>query len=118
MPYKDGIKAIFVDSLETNRPELSLYDEEEYPPTVLIDNSIAFRIERIPGSLIPYLTARRCRSSTRTASRTVWTPPGKPCSPTEMPGKFTRTCLPCRPRQGCCGPLELRRILLPAGVGG
>ena len=56
MPYKDGIKAIFVDSLEFNRPELSLYDEEEYPPTVLIDNSIAFRIERIPGSLIPYLT--------------------------------------------------------------
>jgi hypothetical protein len=56
MPYKDGIKAIFVDSLESNRPVLSYYDEEEYPPTVLIDDSIAFRIERMPGRLTPYLS--------------------------------------------------------------
>ncbi len=33
-----------------------MYDEEEYPPTVLIDNSIAFRIQRIPGRLVPYLS--------------------------------------------------------------
>jgi hypothetical protein len=56
MPYKDGIQAIFIDSLETNLPELSYYDEEEFPPTVLVDNSEAIRIERAPGSLMPYLT--------------------------------------------------------------
>ena len=56
MPYEDGIKAIFVDSLDSNRPVLSYYDDEEYPPTVLIDDSIAIRVERAPGRLIPYLS--------------------------------------------------------------
>ena len=56
MPSKDGIKAIFVDNLDSNRPKVSYYDEEEYPPTVLIDDSIAIRIDRTPGKLIPYLS--------------------------------------------------------------
>lgn len=56
MPYEDGVKAIFVDSLDSNLPSVSYYDEDEYPPTVLIDDSIAIRIERTAGNLLPYLS--------------------------------------------------------------
>ncbi len=56
MPYEDGVKAIFVDSLDSNLPTVSYYDDEEYPPTVLIDDTIAIRIERTPGNLLPYLS--------------------------------------------------------------
>jgi hypothetical protein len=55
MPSDDGIKAIFVDNLDSNRPKVSYYDEEEYPPTTLIDDSIAIRVERTPGKLNPHL---------------------------------------------------------------
>jgi hypothetical protein len=45
-----------VDSLDSNLPTVSYYDEDEYPPTVLIDDTIAIRIERTPGNLLPYLS--------------------------------------------------------------
>jgi len=50
------IEAIYVESIDSNLPALDYYQEEPLPPIVLLENTIAFRLERIPDSLQPYLT--------------------------------------------------------------
>jgi hypothetical protein len=55
-PYAGGIKAIPLGEIETNTPELSYYDEKLLPPVVLINNARAIRMERLAGTLEPYLT--------------------------------------------------------------
>jgi len=54
--YPKGIQEIQLGEAETNVPALTYYDEELLPPVVLINNTVAIRIERAPGSLEPYLT--------------------------------------------------------------
>ena len=54
--YPKGIEAIQLGEIETNVPGLAYYDEDLLPPVVLINNSRAIRMERVPGTLEPYLT--------------------------------------------------------------
>jgi hypothetical protein len=56
VPYQTGIKALFISSIESNRPDISYYEPKQTPPVVLLDSSIAFSLKRIPESLQPYLT--------------------------------------------------------------
>ncbi len=55
-PYQQGTRAFYLDSIDTNLPDLTYYQEEPLPPIVLLNNFLAFRLERTPGSMIPYLT--------------------------------------------------------------
>jgi len=55
VPYRDGISAIFIDTIDSNSPTLSYYDEEALPPIVLLDDIQPFSIERASDSLKPYV---------------------------------------------------------------
>jgi len=55
-PYSEGIKAILVDLVDSNKPALSILDQETIPPTILLNDSKAFSFDRLPGTLEPYLT--------------------------------------------------------------
>ena len=54
-PYSDGIEAIFVDIVESSRPELTYLDEDQDPPITLLDGTTVFSIHRVPGTSQPYL---------------------------------------------------------------
>lgn len=56
MPHPQGIRAFFLDAVDSNLPELSYYQEEPLPPTVLLQNRFALRVERMPDTLEPYLS--------------------------------------------------------------
>jgi hypothetical protein len=52
----DKVRAIFLDTIDSNLPVLTYYQEGQVPPIVLIDNSMPFSIQRLPDSPDPYLT--------------------------------------------------------------
>lgn len=54
-PYPEGIEPIYVSVVESSRPILSYYEDDSKPPIVLLDNTVAFSIHRVPGSSQPYL---------------------------------------------------------------
>jgi hypothetical protein len=56
MQYKDKIAAINQGTIDTNAPGLSYYDDEVFPPIVLLNDQKAFQVNRSPISLQPYLT--------------------------------------------------------------
>ena len=55
IPYRDGISAIFIDTIDSNTPRLSYVDEESLPPVVLLNDLQPFSIERASNSLKPIL---------------------------------------------------------------
>jgi len=54
--HPEKIEVFYIDSIDSNLPALSYYQEEPLPPIVLLENTIAFRLERLPDGLQPYLT--------------------------------------------------------------
>lgn len=54
-PFPEGIEPIFVSVVDSSRPSTSYYEDDSNPPIVLLDNTIAFSIVRVPGSSQPYL---------------------------------------------------------------
>jgi hypothetical protein len=56
VPAKDHIEALFVSEVESDRPQLELYDPEAVPPVVIVDGMLAFTLQRLPGDQQPYLT--------------------------------------------------------------
>jgi hypothetical protein len=55
VPYTQGIKALRIGTIETNRPDFDYYDEDKVPPIVTLNDDVAFAMERVPGTLEPYL---------------------------------------------------------------
>ena len=53
--YPQGIKAIYVDTVESNLPAIIPYNEEA-APILILDGNTSFLIKRVPGSLEPYIT--------------------------------------------------------------
>lgn len=53
--YPDGVRPIFVDTIEAEAPEFIPYVEGETPPVLILEGRTAFQIDREPGSLIPYI---------------------------------------------------------------
>jgi hypothetical protein len=53
--YPEGIKAIYIDSVNSSRPELFEYETIDDTPTWIVDGQEAFRIERLPESREPYI---------------------------------------------------------------
>lgn len=52
----ERIFAFYVDSIDSNVPRLSYYQEEPLPPIVLLENTLTFQLQRLPGALQPYLS--------------------------------------------------------------
>jgi len=56
VPYQQGIKALQFGEIETNIPTFTVYDKNQLPPVVLLNNRTAFQIQRIPDTREPFLT--------------------------------------------------------------
>lgn len=56
VPYPQGIKAFRLGEVETNLPRLTYYNQEQLPPIVLLNQSLAFQLNRLPQTHEPYLT--------------------------------------------------------------
>jgi hypothetical protein len=56
LQYRDKIAAINQGTIDTNIPDLSYYDNEVFPPIVLLNDQEAFQVKRSPISLQPYIT--------------------------------------------------------------
>ena len=54
--YPQGIKAFLVDTLNSNLPDLIPYQEGDIPPVTIVNGETAFQMNRLPGTLLPYLT--------------------------------------------------------------
>lgn len=52
----ERVKAIFVDTLDADTPTLVPFQEGEIPPRLILDGKTTFQINRLPGSLQPYIT--------------------------------------------------------------
>ncbi len=57
VPYTQGIKALRIGALDTNTPAFAYYDKDQLPPIVTLNAETAFTVERLPGTLEPYLKA-------------------------------------------------------------
>jgi hypothetical protein len=58
VPYTQGIKALRIGAIDTNTPDFAYYDKDRLPPIVTLNNEdMAFTVERLPGTLEPYLRA-------------------------------------------------------------
>lgn len=55
-PYLEGIKAMRVDTVISDRPDLIPYDEDRVPPVLILDGNLAFQMDRRQGDLLPYLS--------------------------------------------------------------
>jgi hypothetical protein len=55
VPYTQGIKALRIGAMDTNTPAFAYYDKDRLPPIVTLNEEMAFTIERLPGTLEPYL---------------------------------------------------------------
>ncbi len=61
--YPGGLRGLRIDQVDGNPPSIDLLDEAfiaesalHLQPAVLLDGSIAFHMQRLPGSEIPYIT--------------------------------------------------------------
>ena len=50
------MEALSVDTVESDKPRLEIYDPESIPPIIIMDGTTAFSVQRLPSSLQPYLT--------------------------------------------------------------
>ena len=57
VPYTQGIKALRIGAIDTNTPEFAYYEKDRLPPIVTLNEEMAFTVERLPGTLEPYLRA-------------------------------------------------------------
>jgi hypothetical protein len=53
---RQRIQAFYIDSVDTNLPQLSLYQAGQVPSVVLLNSEVAFSLPRLPDSLEAYLT--------------------------------------------------------------
>ena len=53
--YLEGIKAFYVDMVDSSLPDLSPYREGVTPPVTILEGKKAFQIRRLPGNLLPYI---------------------------------------------------------------
>ena len=55
-PHLQGISALRVAVVESDRPELIVYQQGEVPPVLILDGETAFQMHRRPDDLTPYLS--------------------------------------------------------------
>ncbi len=53
--YLEGIKAFYIDMVESSLPNLTPYREGETPPVTILEGKKAFQMRRLPGNLLPYI---------------------------------------------------------------
>ncbi len=53
--YPDGIKPIYVDTIEAEKPEFIPYLEGEVPPVLILEGRTAFQIDRTQVNLVPFI---------------------------------------------------------------
>ncbi len=55
-PHLQGVSALRVATVESDRPRLDVYQDGEIPPVLILDGETAFKMDRRPDDLTPYLT--------------------------------------------------------------
>jgi len=55
VPYTQGIKSLRIGAIDTNAPKFAYFDEDRLPPIITLNEDMAFTVERLPGTLEPYL---------------------------------------------------------------
>ncbi|MFZ5808988.1 MAG: hypothetical protein ACOY16_06880 [Chloroflexota bacterium] len=55
IPYGSNLAAVKIETVENQTPRLSLYDNSQIPPVILLNQQFAFQIQRAPSDHRPYL---------------------------------------------------------------